>query len=41
MVVADGALLELKDERTDLAEGGVRVRVVDGGGDLLAVLARL
>lgn len=41
MVVSAGALLELEDERTDLTEGGVRVQVVDGGRDLLAVLARL
>ena len=41
MVVAAGALLELEDERTDLTESGVRVQVIDGDRDLLAVLARL
>jgi hypothetical protein len=41
MIVAAGALLELEDERTDLTESGVRVQVVDGDRDLLAVLARL
>ena len=41
MVVATGALLELEDERTDLTEGGVRVQVIDGDPDRLAVLARL
>ena len=41
MVVAAGALLELEDERNDLTEGGVRVQVIDGDPDRLAVLARL
>lgn len=41
MIVAAGALLELEDERTDLVEGGVRVQVVGGDRDSLAVLARL
>jgi hypothetical protein len=41
MVVATGTLLELEHERTDLTEGGVRVQVIDGDPDRLAVLARL
>ena len=41
MVVAAGALLELQDERTDLTKGGVRVQLIEGDPDRLAVLARL
>lgn len=41
MVVATGALLELEDERTDLTDAAVRVQVIDGDPDRLAVLARL